>query len=140
MARAPDPIARFARFLAQSEHSPLTIKNYRSDLAAFAAWFEDTDGEPIIDQTVSLPRGGSPERRIRARIGRPVRSPARRQRFAGRLDRRDRLDRRNRCATIDGPDRDRQGGTCRVRLATPDSSFGPVNSASRGGPKIHLPC
>jgi hypothetical protein len=36
MARAPDPIARFARFLAQSEHGPLTIKNYRSDLAAFA--------------------------------------------------------------------------------------------------------
>jgi hypothetical protein len=33
MARAPDPVARF---LAQSEHGPLTIKNYRSDLAAFA--------------------------------------------------------------------------------------------------------
>jgi site-specific recombinase XerC len=47
MARAPDPIARFARFLAQSEHSPLTIKNYRSDLAAFAAWFKDANGEPM---------------------------------------------------------------------------------------------
>ena len=41
MARASDPIDRFGRFLAQSEHSPLTIKNYRSDLAAFAAWFEE---------------------------------------------------------------------------------------------------
>jgi integrase/recombinase XerC len=47
MARAPDPINRFARFLAQSEHSPLTIKNYRSDLAAFAAWFEAANGEPM---------------------------------------------------------------------------------------------
>ncbi len=28
MARASDPIDRFGRFLAQSEHSPLTIKNY----------------------------------------------------------------------------------------------------------------
>ena len=44
MARASDPIARF---LAQSEHSPLTIKNYRSDLAAFAAWFQGANGEPM---------------------------------------------------------------------------------------------
>jgi len=47
MARASDPIDRFGRFLAQSEHSPLTIKNYRSDLAAFAAWFEGANGEPM---------------------------------------------------------------------------------------------
>src|SRR5262249_28486937 len=47
MARAPDPIDRFARFLAQSEHSPLTIKNYRSDLDAFAAWFQSANGEPM---------------------------------------------------------------------------------------------
>ncbi len=45
MARAPDPIARF---LAQSEHSPLTIKNYRSDLDAFAAWFEGANGDPAL--------------------------------------------------------------------------------------------
>jgi hypothetical protein len=45
MARASDPIARFARFLAQSEHSPLTIKNYRSDLDAFAVWFQGANGE-----------------------------------------------------------------------------------------------
>lgn len=47
MARTSDPIARFARFLAQSEHSSLTIKNYRSDLDAFAAWFEGANGEPM---------------------------------------------------------------------------------------------
>jgi hypothetical protein len=44
MARASDPIDRFARFLAQSEHSPATIKNYRSNLAAS---FEDANGGPI---------------------------------------------------------------------------------------------
>jgi Phage integrase, N-terminal SAM-like domain len=47
MARASDPIARFARFLAQPEHSPLTIKNYRSDLDAFAAWFQSANSEPM---------------------------------------------------------------------------------------------
>jgi hypothetical protein len=44
MPRASDPVARFARFLARSEHSPPTIKNYRSDLAAFAVWFEGANG------------------------------------------------------------------------------------------------
>ncbi len=47
MACASDPIDRFGLFLAQSEHSPLTIKNYRSDLDAFAAWFEGANGEPM---------------------------------------------------------------------------------------------
>jgi site-specific recombinase XerC len=47
MARACDPIDRFGRFLTQSEHSPLTIKNYRSDLDAFAAWFQSANGEPM---------------------------------------------------------------------------------------------
>lgn len=47
MARASDPIDRFTRFLAQSEHSPLTIKNYRSDLDAFATWFEGANGEQM---------------------------------------------------------------------------------------------
>ena len=41
MARASDPIESFAGFLAQAERIPLTIKNYRGDLAAFAAWFEE---------------------------------------------------------------------------------------------------
>ncbi len=43
----PTPSNRFAGFLAQAERSPLTIKNYRGDLAAFAAWFEDVNGEPM---------------------------------------------------------------------------------------------
>jgi len=47
MVRASDPIDRFGRFLAQSEHSPLTVKNYRGDLEAFAAWFEQVNGEAI---------------------------------------------------------------------------------------------
>jgi len=47
MARDSDPIARFARFLTQFEHSPLTIKNYRSDLDAFAVWFQSANGEPM---------------------------------------------------------------------------------------------
>ena len=50
MARASNPIARFARFLAQSEPSPLTIKNYRSDLTAFGAWYEGDNGEPMGGQ------------------------------------------------------------------------------------------
>jgi hypothetical protein len=47
MARASDPIGRFGRFLAQSEHSPVTIKNDRSNLDAFASSFEDANGEPM---------------------------------------------------------------------------------------------
>ena len=47
MARASDPVDRFGRFLAQFEHSPLAIKNYRLDLDAFAAWFEGAHGEPM---------------------------------------------------------------------------------------------
>jgi site-specific recombinase XerD len=53
MARPSNSIDRFAGFLAQSEHSPLTIKNYRSDLAAFAAWFEGTNGEPMVPAKVT---------------------------------------------------------------------------------------
>ena len=52
MAHAPDPIGRFAGFLAQSEHSPLTIKNYRSDHAAFAAWFQGASGGLIKSEDV----------------------------------------------------------------------------------------
>ncbi len=44
MARTSDPIETFASFLVQAERSPLTIKNYRGDLAAFAAWFEEVGG------------------------------------------------------------------------------------------------
>ena len=37
----------FAHHLARAERSPLTIKNYRCDLAAFARWFWDTTGEEL---------------------------------------------------------------------------------------------
>ena len=55
MVRAPDPIESFAGFLAQAERSPLTIKNYRGDLASFAAWFENTNGEPMEPAKVTPP-------------------------------------------------------------------------------------
>lgn len=42
-----DPLKRFATFLEQAERSPLTIKSYLSDLRAFAAWFEETNGDPF---------------------------------------------------------------------------------------------
>jgi site-specific recombinase XerD len=53
MARASDRIDRFGRFLAQSEHSPLTVKNYRGDLKAFAAWFEQVNGEAMSPSKVT---------------------------------------------------------------------------------------
>jgi site-specific recombinase XerD len=37
----------FAHHLARAERSPLTIKNYRCDLAAFASWFRDTTGDEL---------------------------------------------------------------------------------------------
>jgi integrase/recombinase XerC len=40
-------LERFAAFLEQAERSPLTIKNYLSDLRAFVAWFEETNGDPF---------------------------------------------------------------------------------------------
>ena len=55
MAHAPDPIETFARFLAQAERSPLTIKNYRGDLAAFASWFDQVNGEPMTPAKVNRP-------------------------------------------------------------------------------------
>ena len=41
----PTSLERFAVFLEQAERSPLTIKNYLSDLRAFAAWFEEMNGD-----------------------------------------------------------------------------------------------
>ena len=37
----------FADDLARAERSALTIKNYRSDLLAFATWFRDMNGEEL---------------------------------------------------------------------------------------------
>jgi integrase/recombinase XerC len=53
MAHAPDPIESFARFLVQAERSPLTIKNYRGDLDAFAAWFERANAEAMAPAKVT---------------------------------------------------------------------------------------
>jgi site-specific recombinase XerD len=40
-------IEDFAHHLARAERSPLTIKNYRCDLTAFASWFRDTNGDEL---------------------------------------------------------------------------------------------
>jgi integrase/recombinase XerC len=53
MALTSDPIESFAAFLTQAERSPLTIKNYRGDLAAFAAWFEGVNGERMAPAKVT---------------------------------------------------------------------------------------
>jgi site-specific recombinase XerD len=37
----------FVHHLTRAERSPLTIKNYRCDLAAFASWFRDTTGDEL---------------------------------------------------------------------------------------------
>ncbi len=43
----PDSLDRFTQFLAHSERSPLTLKNYRSDLTAFAIWFQQANGDAM---------------------------------------------------------------------------------------------
>jgi site-specific recombinase XerD len=40
-------VGDFAHHLARAERSPLTIKNYRGDLEAFARWFRDTTGDEL---------------------------------------------------------------------------------------------
>ncbi len=40
-------VEQFARYLARAERSPLTIKNYRCDLAAFANWFRETNEDEL---------------------------------------------------------------------------------------------
>jgi hypothetical protein len=47
MAPASDPTSRIASFLAQSDHSPLTIKNFRPVVDAFTVWFQSSNGEPV---------------------------------------------------------------------------------------------
>ena len=43
----------FAHHLARAERSPLTIKNYRGDLEAFARWFRDTNGDELTPAHVT---------------------------------------------------------------------------------------
>ena len=37
----------FVHHLTRAERSPLTIKNYRCDLAAFGSWFRDTTADEL---------------------------------------------------------------------------------------------
>lgn len=46
-------IRRFERFLEESERSPATIKNYRGDLDAFAAWFTATNGDDLEPEKIT---------------------------------------------------------------------------------------
>jgi integrase/recombinase XerC len=43
----------FVHHLARAERSPLTIKNYRCDLAAFASWFRDTNGDELTPAQIT---------------------------------------------------------------------------------------
>lgn len=50
---ALSPLKRFAKFLEESERSPLTITNYQSDLAGFARWFKETNGDALHPKKVT---------------------------------------------------------------------------------------
>jgi site-specific recombinase XerD len=43
----------FAHHLTRTERSPLTIKNYRCDLVAFARWFRDTTGDELTPALIT---------------------------------------------------------------------------------------
>jgi site-specific recombinase XerD len=43
----------FAHHLARAERSPLTIKNYRCDLTAFASWFRETNGDELTPARIT---------------------------------------------------------------------------------------
>ena len=44
---------QFARYLRQSERSPLTIKNYLSDIRGFGKWFLKTNGDTLTPERVT---------------------------------------------------------------------------------------
>jgi len=46
-------VEEFLTFLEHAERSPLTIINYRCDLRAFAAWYEETNGEAFEPSKVT---------------------------------------------------------------------------------------
>jgi len=50
---APKCLSDFATFLENSERSPLTIKNYLSDLSGFSIWFEETNGGPLSPEKIT---------------------------------------------------------------------------------------
>jgi hypothetical protein len=43
----------FVHHLTRAERSPLTITNYRCDLAAFACWFRDTTGDELTPALIT---------------------------------------------------------------------------------------
>jgi integrase/recombinase XerC len=49
----PKCLSDFATFLENSERSPLTIKNYLSDLSAFSAWFGETNGNVLSPEKIT---------------------------------------------------------------------------------------
>ena len=44
---------QFARYLRQSERSPLTIKNYLSDIDGFGKWFLKANGDTLTPERVT---------------------------------------------------------------------------------------
>jgi site-specific recombinase XerD len=49
----PPVVDRFCRFLERAERSPLTRRNYRSDLEALAKWFEGHNGCPFVPDQIT---------------------------------------------------------------------------------------
>jgi hypothetical protein len=43
----------FVHHLTRAERSPLTIKNYRCDLVAFACWFRDTTEDELTPALIT---------------------------------------------------------------------------------------
>jgi integrase/recombinase XerC len=48
-----DFLDRFTRHLEDAERSPLTIQSYLGDLRAFAAWFDETNGDALLPARVT---------------------------------------------------------------------------------------
>lgn len=48
-----DYITPFTQWLSNTDHAPLTVKNYGSDLRLFAAWFMQTNGQPLTPEALT---------------------------------------------------------------------------------------
>ena len=48
------PLKAFAETLAREGKSPMTIRNYLNDLAHFARWFSQTNGEAFAPEAITL--------------------------------------------------------------------------------------
>jgi site-specific recombinase XerD len=51
----PSVVDRFCRFLDRAERSPLTRRNYRSDLEGLATWFEGQNGRSFSPDQITSP-------------------------------------------------------------------------------------